>query len=136
MTARHMLAAGDGNVTVTNATRIAVLVYRGVAGTGGVSVANPGNNQNWACKVGTLSKTDKSSWVLCIGGDGTGTFNVASAYGPTAFAGTVNRSSGFADHLIGASDTNGGVASWGVPSYASGDYGHGGANGGVELLSK
>ncbi len=133
----HMLAAGDGSVTFGTGVRHGmVAVYRGVAGIGAKFVSNPGNNQFWGAGPLALVKTDGSSWAVVFGGDGTGTFNVAGAYGPTAFAGTVNRSSAFADPLTGLADTNGGVSSWSPPSYASGDYGHGGANYALELLSK
>ena len=133
----RVLAAGDGNVTFGSSVRHGmVAVYRNVAGIGGSYVANPGNNQYWGCGPIALTNTDGSSVVACFGGDGTGTFNVAGAYGPTAFPGTINRSSGFADPLTGLSDTGSGVKTWTPSTYASGDYAHGGANYGVELLSK
>ena len=133
-TSSHVLAAGDGSVVIASSTHVMVAVYRGVASIGAVSVSNPGNNQNWGCTTGALHVTNGSSWVVCMGGDGTGTFNVSVAYAHPAFAGTVGRSSP-SDTLSGLADTNGGVTAWAPASYASGDYGHGGANWGIELVS-
>jgi hypothetical protein len=134
--AYHFAAAGDTSVVFPAVTQHGmVAVYRGVASIGASSVSNPGNNQNWGCGPLTLAQPNGSSWVACLGGDGTGTFNVAAAYAPAVW-GTTLRSSGFSDVLSGLSDTNHGVTSWTPPTYASGDYGHGGANWGLELLSK
>ncbi len=132
----HVLAAGDGPVVFPSVTQHGMIaVYRGVASIGGFSVSNPGNNQNWGDGPVTLAQTNGSSWVVAFGGDGTGTFNVAAAYAP-ALWGTTLRSSGFSDILTGLSDSGHGVTSWPGATYASGDYGHGGANWAVELVSK
>ena len=135
----HVLTSADitaGKITFPSTTqRALVAVYRGVARIGSHSVSNPGNNQYWGCTTGALTVTNGTSWVVCYGGDGRGTFNVASHYAPAVW-GTTLRSGGFADTLTGLSDTNGGVSSWAPPSYASGDYANGGANYGLELVSQ
>ena len=84
-----------------------------------------------------MTKTDGSSWVTCMGGDGFATTNAKQM---VFDSNTTNRSSGNAVAFTGLADTNGGVAAWTKAGWGGDNFvlpgSHGVAVYVTELLSK
>jgi hypothetical protein len=138
------LVAGDNVVPgTTTGYGEEVAVYRGVASIG-AHTYNGGNVNNVGgsayplfCSALALTKTDGSSWVACMGGDGaTGTNANAMVFD----ANTTNRSSGNASTATGLADTNKGVAAWAQVGWPGDNFPLPGSHGvvvhSIELVSK
>lgn len=147
----RVLVAGD-TVVPASSTGLGeeVAIYRGVAGIGAHS--STGGNLN---NVGGASfplmcgpsldgvngpamvKTDGSSWVTCMGGDG---FATTNANQMVFDSNTTNRSAGLANNHTGLADTNGGVTAWAKVGWPGDNFVLPGSHGVVvfdtELLSK
>ena len=146
----RVLVAGDTAVpSQTTGYGVEVAIYRGVAGIGS-KTAIGGNLNNvggasYPLYCGALdgvtgpamTKTDGSSWVACMGGDGFATTNAKQM---VFDSNTVNRSSGNAVAFTGLADTNAGVAAWAKVGWGGDNFVLPGSHGvvvhTVELLSK
>lgn len=104
----RVLTPSDTTVSTTTGYGLLVGIYRNVAGIGVHTTQAITNTATLSCSALSLVKTDRSSQVLCMGGDSYGSSNAKNV----AFPGTTNRTSGLTDGHVGFSDTNGGVSAW------------------------
>jgi hypothetical protein len=139
---RVLLAGDPSTVTATNSSHTLVVVYRGVAGIGNGGNGAFGNNDFGSCALAAtnVSNTTGSSWVVCLGGEITGTLLSTRPVSPStptpAFPATL-RSQSITDTHFWVGDSNGGVTSWNPPSWQTGYFNPGtGASYAIELLSK
>ncbi len=150
MSAYRVLVAGDTAVpaAATTVTDMEVAVYRGASGVGSHTYIS-GNLNNvggtaYPLKCNALdgvsgpamTKTDGSSWVMCMGLD---TYASTNANQMVFDANTTNRSSGLADPHMGLADSNAGVATWATVGWPGDNFPlpgtHGVAVHTIELLS-
>ncbi len=141
--AYKVLAVGETAVpATTTGYGVEVAVYRGVSGVGahvsaGGSVDHLGGaNAPLSCPGIALAKTDGSSWVVCLGGDGYASTNAKSmVFGSN----TTNRSAGLRDRHTGLADTHGPVSSWATARWMGDNFPLPGRHGvemyAIELLS-
>jgi hypothetical protein len=142
--AYRVLVAGDTLVPATSTGYgEEVAVYRGVAAIG--AHTNFGGDLNSVggsayplpCPALSLTKTDGSSWVACMGGDGYASTNAKSM---VFDSNTTNRSSGNASSATGLADTNAPVSAWAQVSWPGDNFPMPGSHGvevhSIELLSK
>lgn len=100
-------SSAETSGTWTNATQIAVEIYRGVAAVGVGAVIGGGNNVNPVTYPAlTLNDTSGRSWL--VGFVGHRSANDVS----TAPSGMTPRNSDGSGPMVAAHDTNGGVSSW------------------------
>jgi hypothetical protein len=140
----RVLVAGDTAVpAVTTGFGAEVAVYRGVAGIGahtynGGTLNNVGGaSYPLKCSALSLTKTDGSSWVVCMGGDGYATTNARTM---VFDSNTTNRSASLPDIHTGLADTNAAVTSWATVGWTGDNFPLPGSHGvvvhSIELLSK